>query len=74
MTEMNDEEFLDYCEIHSETARCGFIPSELERLCRLSGFNKSANMYKEMKNLVINCNEEVIKRYVKTARERLSQK
>lgn len=37
MSEMTDEEFLQYCKTHCSTPRAAFVPSQIARLIRLYG-------------------------------------
>lgn len=69
---MTDQEFLDYCEVHSETPRCGFTPAQLARLCRLIGNEKAAEGLEKTLPGVVNCSEQDIKWAVSRARARLT--
>ncbi len=68
---MNDQEFLDYCEAHAETPRCGFTPAQLARLCRMIGKDEAAEGWEKTLPGVINCSEQDIKQAVSLARQRL---
>lgn len=35
--DMDDNEFISYCESHSETERSGFVPDHIARMYRLAG-------------------------------------
>lgn len=69
----SDTEFLDYCFFHSETPRCGFVPSHVARLLRLASpvYEEVARRWDAMPNSVINLNREEVKTLVKEARDRL---
>lgn len=58
---MNDLEFLDYCEYHAQTPRCGYTPEHLARLNRLAGREETATFLATLpKHQVINCNPGAI--------------
>ena len=44
MTNWTDEEFLQYCDTHSETPRCLFNTDQIFRLCDLAGVPRP-NLY-----------------------------
>lgn len=65
---MNNKEFLDYCESHSHTERCGFVGEHLARLAKLAG--KSGGMQEQLAKLegVVNVDPHSIRNWVYTAR------
>ena len=65
---MNDEEFLDYCNLHSRTPRCGFTPSQLGRLCMLAGLHTVAEQWLSEAPRVVNCDRESIRSTIIRAR------
>ena len=67
---MTDAEFLDYCETHSETPRCGFTPASIARLLRLAGDEKRADVWILIwgPNDVVNCDRGSVKEAVAVAR------
>lgn len=40
---MNDSDFIQYCEIHSQTERALFSPADIDRLLVLAGQNPVRN-------------------------------
>jgi len=66
--EMSDQDFLVYCEMHSHTPRCGFVPSSLAKLCRLAGRTEWAEFWDDQANRVIDCAPDEIRRAVAEAR------
>lgn len=67
--EMNDDEFLDYCETHAASPRCGFTPCQIARLMRMSNMKESAATYDAMKPAVLECNPKTIIEMVEWARQ-----
>jgi hypothetical protein len=67
---MTDEDFWDYCEAHSETPRCGFVPEHLSRLCLLAGLPSEAKRWSKEANGVFSCNREAIKNLVRAGRQK----
>ena len=65
---MNDSEFLQYCETHSHTERCGFVPSQIARLCKLIGDEDSAKNWAALDNGVYDMDGIEIRAAVATAR------
>lgn len=66
-----DMEFLSYCEMHSQTPRCGFTPEQLARLYQMADPSKYAEevvLYRGMPNQVVNCDPTVIRNLVAEAR------
>ncbi len=45
---MTDEEFLNYCEAHSDTPRCGFTPGNIHRLLFLAGMKEASRFYENL--------------------------
>ena len=72
MYDMPDEEFLNYCESHSETPRCGFVPDHIVRLASLAKKPALAALWKPLPNGVYSFEEDQIKELVRKARENLS--
>ena len=69
---MEDSDFLGYCEVHSYSPRCGFVPAHLARLCRLAG-SDDAEFWENAKGVrVVECDDKYIRRRVRQARERLA--
>ena len=69
---MNDEEFLRYCDTHSYTERCGFVPEHIARLARLAGEDDVAKAWDEKPLNVHNMDGNEIRDFVERARTRLS--
>lgn len=69
---MTNDEFLNYCEAHATTPRCGFVPEQLARLCRLAGRSEEAGSWDRHPHGVVNCREHVILGLVEFARDRMS--
>jgi len=70
---MNDEEFLNYCEAHSKTPRCGFTAENLARLWRIAGREDFALTWDRAQRRVYDCTEDAIMKIVDLGRRRLSQ-
>lgn len=70
--EMSDEEFLNYCEAHADTPRCGFVPAQLSRLHGLAGFLQRAKIWGAMSNAVHDAGPDYIRELVRIARDRLA--
>ena len=69
---MTDREFLDYCEAHAETPRCGFTPAQVARLVRLAGRNVDVVAYWEAQSPgAVNMRRESIEEAVRDARARI---
>lgn len=69
--DMSDEGFLRYCDSHSETPRCGFVPQQIAHLLRLSGREAAAQAWDAEQNYIVNCTEDAIKGLVKLARSEI---
>ena len=69
---MTDDEFLNYCEAHADTPRCGFVPQQLARLCRLAGTVNAPKFWEKQPQQVVDCDRSAIRRLVGTARAHLA--
>lgn len=65
---MTDDEFLAYCEAHARTPRCGFVPSQLARLCKLANRPLWASFWGDQPNRVVDCEPDRITHAVDDAR------
>ena len=68
MSEMSDEEFLDYCDGMTETERCGFVPKQLARLLRLAGEEALAIQWEAQPNQIVDHIHDDVTRLVIQAR------
>lgn len=69
---MTDEEFLDYCDAHSETPRAGFVPDNIVRLLELAGEEKLLiNTWKQVRGGIYSFHSDQIYPMTKKARARL---
>ncbi len=50
---MNDVDFLDYCQEHSFTERCGFVPEHVARLVKLAGMSDETIRYWESQPITV---------------------
>lgn len=66
---MTDAEFLDYCESHASTPRCGFVPEQLSRLSRLAGWT---DHWVDEPRRVVDCDRDVVLSCVSAARQRIA--
>lgn len=66
----NNKEFLQYCRQHAATPRCGFVPAQLARLCRLAGRKGWAKFWDEYPHQVLDCQEGEILKLVELAEGR----
>lgn len=72
--DMNDEEFLRYCESMADTPRCGMVPEHVARLAKLAGV--ASPMVALIENVpleVIDCDHDGVRAMVTLARERLAR-
>lgn len=69
--EMDDGTFLDYCDLHAFSARCGFTPAQIARLYDLSGDVILAGAWGRQANRVVDCDKNEIWYLVVEARRRL---
>ena len=65
---MNDKEFLDYCESHSHSERCGFVGEHLARLAKLAGKPEEVQTQLGALKGVVNADPDGIRDLVYTAR------
>jgi hypothetical protein len=68
--DMEDAEFLSYCDAHASSPRCGFVPEHIARLLRLGGNEEDAAKWDKQPVQVVECNPSQIRAYVIVARER----
>lgn len=72
---MTDDEFIAYCEAHSETERAGFVPENIVRILRLSGNADLAAVWeKASPDMIVRIRADVMHPVCARARERLAQK
>ncbi len=71
---MTDDEFLNYCATHATTPRCGFIPGQLSRLCRLAGAVGATEFWAQQALRVVNCDREAVRRLIEIGRDNLANK
>lgn len=69
---MGDQEFLNYCDSHSETQRCGFVPEQIARLAQLAGKPGIAEIWDEKPFRVYEMDGDEIREFVDQARTRLT--
>lgn len=74
MSSMTDPEFLNYCDAHAETPRCGFVPSQLSRLLQLAGDAEGADFWASEPNAVHDCDRYWIREQVQLARSSIAAK
>ena len=70
--EMDNDEFLTYCDTHADILRCGFVPVQIARLCRLAGHDESAAEWDQQPHGVYDMNHGAVQATVKIARDRLA--
>ena len=70
---MTDDEFLNYCETHAGTPRCGFIPGQLARLCRLAGAVGATEFWAQQNLRIVNCDREAVRRLIELGRHHLAE-
>lgn len=69
---MEDDEFLSYCDAHSETERAGFVPDNIVRLLELAGEEQSLiDEWKELKGGIYSFDSDQIYPLTEKARARL---
>ncbi|TWB15574.1 hypothetical protein FBZ88_12927 [Nitrospirillum bahiense] len=70
--DMTISDFIAYCETHSETPRCGFVPAHIGRLMTLAGEPARAEAWFRMPPSVVSVPAEEIRDLVGKARARIA--
>lgn len=65
-TEMNDEQFLNYCDDHCRTPRALFSAAHINRIAALAGDNLRVTGWHE-------CHEDAMEPWLREARRRMRQ-
>lgn len=71
-TPMSDNEFLNYCDTHSHSERCGFVPEHIARLASLAGKDEIAEAWSNKPLNIHNMDGYDIREFVELARHRLA--
>jgi len=59
--DLTDEEFITYCDAHSDMPRCGMTPAQTHRLLMIAGMHGSAEQYLYMPPTVLKHVSKAIK-------------
>ena len=65
---MNDQEFMEYCELHSHSPACCLTPLQLARLHRLCGNEELAREWDGVTARPIKCDGTTIRELLRKAR------
>lgn len=66
-TPMSDDEFLNYCDAHADTPRCGFVPEQIARLARLAGEEEIAAVWDAKPLNIHDMDRDDVREFVKRA-------